>query len=317
MNTMVMYDRSMNNIIDTNKTLEIEWHQLELRYTALRIHTESATRRLMLSIDEYGLLTPIVVVASGVSGRPWLVIDGYLRIAAYKKLDFDLITAVVWEASIPDSLLYSYQYNASRPWEKLEEANLIQELLTLHGYSQIQLAQLLGKSASWISYRVQLTNDLLEFLRLAIYKGRLSSWTATRILIPFARANSAHAEQFVNYLYANKHSSRDIQSFYEHYLRSNRNVRAQIAKDPSLFFKISALKKLESTEKCDKLAPEYIWDSKITQIISCLHTLESILLTVFYQQQPESQQRGLIEPFENLISRFELLQQSVRSKINA
>ncbi len=63
-------------------TINLEWHQLELRYQLIRIHAPGSIRRLMLSIHARGLQVPITVVASGIPDRPWVVIDGYSRILA-------------------------------------------------------------------------------------------------------------------------------------------------------------------------------------------------------------------------------------------
>ena len=309
----------MNDKNTHTKTLELEWHQLELRYSSLRTHTTAETRRTMLSIHEYGLLTPITVIASGNCAVPWIVIDGYLRIAAMKELARDLIKATVWDVAIPDALLQSYQSNESRPWKQLEEAHLLQELITLHGYTQIQLAKRLGKSASWINYRLQLLHDLPDFVQTAIHQGLFSNWVGTRVLIPFARANSSHSKQFVDYLSSKPHNSRDIFAFYEHYLRSNHHVRKQIADNPSLFFKSNELTKLEANDKVarDKFAPEQLWESKTAQIITCVHTLTSILPAVFYSQQNVNEQLSLIKPFDQLLSDIDLLNQTLRRIIHA
>lgn len=300
---------------DTNipaKTLELEWHQLELRYSSLRTHTAAETRHTMLSIHEYGLLTPITVIASSNCVECWIVIDGYLRIAAMKELARDLIKATVWDVDIPDALLQSYQSNESRPWKQLEEAHLLQELITLHGYTQIQLAKRLGKSASWINYRLQLLHDLPGFVQTAIHQGLFSNWVGTRVLIPFARANSLHSKQLVDYLSSKTHSSRDIFAFYEHYLRSNHHVRKQLADNPSLFFKSNELTKLEAKVTSDKFAPEQVWESKTAQITTCVHTLTSILPAVFYPQQNVNEQLSLIKPFDQLLSDIDSLNQTLR-----
>jgi ParB family chromosome partitioning protein len=307
----------MKNTTDPNKTLELEWHQLQLPYQSLRIRTESAKRRLLLSIHEHGLLTPVTVIPAKNAGSPWVVIDGYLRISALKDLGHDLVTATVWDIEAPDALLKAWQYNASRPWERLEEANLIQELITLYGFSQIQLAKRLGKSTTWICHRLQLLHDLPDFAQAAIHQGALSCWVASRILIPFARANSSHAKQFVDYLVSsNSHNSRDINAFYEHYLRSNRHVREDITANPSLFFKVRALTKLEATASCDKLAPEHVWESKIAQITTCLRTLQATLPAVFYPQQSQHEKQDLMASFNQLVSNFDLLQQALRRNMN-
>ena len=309
----------MNDTNTPAKTLELEWHQLELRYSSLRTHTAAETRRTMLSIHEYGLLAPISVIASGIVNRPWIVIDGYLRIAAMKELGRDLITAIVWDVAISDGLLQSYQSNESRPWKQLEEAHLLQELMILHQYTQAQLAKRLGKSESWVCHRLQLIQDLPDFAQTAINQGTLSTWVGSRILIPFARANLEHTKLLVNYLSVKNHSSRDIFAFYEHYLRSNHHVRKQIADNPSLFFKSHELTKLEANEKVarDKFEPEQLWGSKTAQIIACVHTLNSILPAVFYPQQNVNEQLSLIKPFDQLLSDIDSLNQTLRRIVHA
>lgn len=309
----------MNDTNTATKTLELEWHQLELRYSSLRTHTAAETRRTMLSIHEYGLLAPISVIASGIVNSPWIVIDGYLRIAAMKELGRDLITASVWNVAISDALLQAYQSNESRPWKQLEEAHLLQELITLHEYTQAQLAKRLGKSTAWICHRLQLLNDLPDFVQAAIHNGTISNWVGTRILAPFARANSEQSKQFVNYLSSKAHNSRDIFAFYEHYLRSNHHVRKQITDNPSLFFKSNELTKLEANDKVvrDKFSPEQLWESKIAQIITCVHTLTSILPAVFYPQQNVNQQLGLIKSFDQLLSDIDSLNQTLRRIVHA
>jgi len=300
----------MNKIPNTAQTIEVEWHQLEFRYQSLRIHTASAIRHLMLSIHAYGLLVPITVIASNVQDCPWVVIDGYLRILALKALGHDLITAAIWQIDAAEALMAVYKYNKSRTWQVFEEANLLQELVTTHQYSQAKLAQLLGKSESWVCHRLQLITQLPCFVKDAVYQGILSSWTASRILIPFARANSQHAEQFVHYLSSKHHTSREIQSFYEQYLRSNKKIRSDLAANPSIFFKIQELDKLESCPYT-QLPPEDIWDRKCGQILDCLNVLDAITPTVFYPQQTEQEQQSLQDKFRRACARMDNLQHTL------
>jgi len=299
------------------KSIELEWHQLDLRYSCLRIHTAASKRRFMLSIDEYGLLMPITIVSSGNPSCPWIVIDGYLRIAATQALGRDVILARPWETSLPESLLLAYQQDTSRPWDKFEEAQLIHELMTLHGYSQVQIAKSLGKSKSWVNYRCQLLTDLPDFLKTSIYQGVLSTWTATRTLIPFARANSGQCKQLVEYLSTSTHSSRDIHSFYEQYRRSNQRVRQEMASNPPLFFKAQAFKKQEETKSIDKLAPETLWEAKLAQILSAFQILQSISPAVFYPKQDKTQQDALMKPFYQLVEKVNSLNETLRRKIHA
>lgn len=312
-----MYAKAMNIGMDTNKIIEVEWHQLDLRYQSLRIHTDSAIRLLMLSIHVHGLLVPITVVASGVKDCPWVVIDGYLRILALKALGHDLAQAVVWQLGFAEALLNVYQNNRSRVWESFEEANLLQELLTTHQYSQVKLAHLLGKSEAWICHRLQLLTQLPDFVYAAIAKGVLSSWVASRILVPFARANGQHAEQFVDYLCAKSHTSREIQTFYEQYLRSNKKARETLIATPAVFFKLQGFNKLESLRRYAELPPEYTWESKCAQILDCLSVLDSIMPAVFYPQQTAQEVQDLTDTFHKTRAQMENLQHLLEENVNA
>lgn len=307
----------MNNGMDPNKIIEVEWHQLDLRYQSLRIHTDSAVRSLMLSIHIHGLLMPITVIASGVKDYPWVVIDGYLRVLALKALGHDLVQAVVCQLAAAEALLHIYQHNRSRTWDAFEEANLLQELLTTHQYPQGKLAQLLGRSEAWICHRLQLLTQLPDFVQKAVALGVLSSWVASRILVPFARANAQHAEQFVAYLCNKPHTSREIQSFYEQYLCSNKKTRETLISNPAVFFKLQGFDKLESSRRYTELSPEYTWDLKCAQILDCLRVLDSIMSAVFYPQQSAQESQGLIDKFHKICTRIESLQHLLEETVYA
>lgn len=283
----------------------------------MRIHRASAVQQLMLSLHSYGLLVPITVTVSGIQDRPWIVIDGYLRIAALKALGHDLITAHVWSIDTAEALLDVYKYNKSRTWDAFEEANLLQELLTTHQYSQVDLAKVLGKSEAWICRRLQLITELPCFAKEAIGKGILSSWVASRILIPLARANSHHAEQLTRYLSCKSHTSREIQAFYEHYMRSNKKIRADLAVNPSLFFKLQKLDKLDSSGRYTELPPEHTWDKKCEQILEGLNILSTLMPAVFYPGQTAQEQQGLQDKFHRVCAKIEDLNHTLEETTHA
>lgn len=71
--------------------MELELGQLELRYERLRTRSVSRERRLLAAIAEVGQQTPIIVVLDG--GR-WVVVDGYKRVRAVRRLGRDTVLAV-------------------------------------------------------------------------------------------------------------------------------------------------------------------------------------------------------------------------------
>lgn len=75
--------------------LELERHQLDLRYARLRLRREALEQRLVGSLALHGQQVPIVVVAAE-PGR-FRVLDGFRRIRALERLGEDTVWATVWE----------------------------------------------------------------------------------------------------------------------------------------------------------------------------------------------------------------------------
>ena len=296
----------------------LEWHQLELRYAEIRIHTESGIRRLMSSIHTHGLLNPILVVQSdNKDDSHYIVIDGYLRCAAIQALHQDNILALILAHNTQDALIALYRQSNSRVWEAYEEAQLIQTLIIEHQLSQAEVAKQLGKSKAWVTHRLQLLHALPDFVQTAIRQGILSTWTASRVLLPFARANDEHAKKLIDYLGAHTHASRDLQAYYNHYLRSNRQVRKNMIDNPQHFFKARLFQMQVDTTSPDKLAPEYIWDGTLSLCLSKLQILEGMLPAIFYPNQSHSEQAILMEPFMALVNRLNQLNNLIRSRSHA
>src|SRR6516225_978473 len=79
--------------------MQLEFHQLELRWEHLRVRHPARQRRLVASLAESGQQVPIVVVAAEDQADRYVVIDGYKRIAALQQLGRDTVEAVVWPMS--------------------------------------------------------------------------------------------------------------------------------------------------------------------------------------------------------------------------
>ena len=63
--------------------MELEFHQLDLRYESLRRRAPEREKRLLASLAEHGQQTPIVVVGASAER---VVVDGYKRVRALKQL---------------------------------------------------------------------------------------------------------------------------------------------------------------------------------------------------------------------------------------
>ncbi len=75
--------------------MQLEFHQLELSYQQLRIRSSGQQGRLVASLCEHDQQSPVLVVQKqGERGR-YVLIDGYGRVAALRKLGRDTVQAVV------------------------------------------------------------------------------------------------------------------------------------------------------------------------------------------------------------------------------
>ena len=70
--------------------MELELHQLELRYERLRKRHPRAERALLASLAEIGQQVPIVVIGEV---ERFVVIDGYKRVRALRRQARDTVRA--------------------------------------------------------------------------------------------------------------------------------------------------------------------------------------------------------------------------------
>jgi hypothetical protein len=73
--------------------VEVDLHQLELRHRDLRIHDGEQRRRLIGSVAEIGQQVPVVVIRDA---DRLVLIDGYLRVEALRRLHRDTAIATTW-----------------------------------------------------------------------------------------------------------------------------------------------------------------------------------------------------------------------------
>ena len=75
--------------------VQLEFHQLQLRYERLRIVRPEQERRLLTSLADVGQQVSIVAVQEP-STRQDVVIDGYKRIRSLRRLGRDTVEASSW-----------------------------------------------------------------------------------------------------------------------------------------------------------------------------------------------------------------------------
>jgi ParB-like chromosome segregation protein Spo0J len=172
--------------------VELDLHQLDLRHRDLRISDVERRRRLIGSIAEVGQQVPVVVIAEG---DRFVLIDGYLRVEALRRLHRDSAIATTWAVPELDALVHHRHLAVARR-SALEDAWLLGRLRE-HGLSLEQLARRLCRSKSWVSHRLGLLDALAVAAQDRVRAGTVPPHGAMRYLVPFARANKVQCERML------------------------------------------------------------------------------------------------------------------------
>ncbi len=290
--------------------ITVENHCLQLRYGHLHAQNLRTLEMLTISIEQHGQLVPVIIVPEE-KEHQWVLIDGYHRVKALKRLGKDTIEAEVWNCPIEEALVKMLRNHPTHTPGILEEALVLYELYTHHALSQQELAAQIGRKQSWVSGRLSLVENLPDSIVEVLSKGTLSLWICVRILAPIARAMPEHSQCLLTYLLKHPHSTREMQFFYDHYQRSNGQVRARMVADPDLFFKAHRLTKTNAQTTALKKGPEGEWEAQCQTLSSLLSTLTALAPRIFFRQT----EKACLKPLEELTqakSKFEELSQTVR-----
>ena len=188
--------------------MELDLHQVEQRYAALRRRDARRERALLASLTDVGQLTPVVVVRG--AGDAWVLVDGYKRVRALERLHRDTVEATAWALPEVDALLLTRLMRTTEGDSALEQAWLLRELQGRFGLKCGELARRFDKSESWVSRRLALVRELPEAVQELVRSGGLPAHAAMKHLVPLARAKLAGWEALAAAAAAHKLSSRQV-----------------------------------------------------------------------------------------------------------
>lgn len=283
------------------KPLEKDLHQLELRYSHIRISNMKRIHRLAASISCHGQLEPLVTVAKE---NRFILIDGYQRYRALQQIGRDTANIITVEITEEESLLQLLTQRGERQWEAIEEAGIIQELHHRFQYSFSEIGQKIGRDKSYVKRRLDLLESLPEEILQRVLSGIVSTWAASRVLVPLARANEEDAIKLATHLDKSPLSTRELKTFYDHYQKSNRKIRKRMIDAPDVFLKTSAT-------SSDKDGPEEKWLHDAGIVCGILGRLQNKTDVVFYPNQEKKLRYKLLRK----VARSRQLSLSLHEKI--
>jgi ParB/RepB/Spo0J family partition protein len=214
--------------------LDLELHQLDLPYEALRRRDPRRERQLRASMEEHGQASPAVVLPR--DGR-FVLVDGYKRLRALRSLRRDLIWAATWDLEEAEALLLEGLMRGARTDSALEQAWLLAELSNRFGMSQEELGRRFDRTAAWVSRRLALVRELPGWIQDHVRSGRLSPDVAMKVLVPLSRGKAPDALRFTETLIRARLSSREALAVYAGWAKGNGEIRARILADPALFLR--------------------------------------------------------------------------------
>ncbi len=231
--------------------MEIEHHQLDLRFDATRLRDPQRESRLSASLLAHGQRQPVLVFSQQ---QRFVLVDGYRRVRALAAIGRDTVAAMDLGCSEVDALLYAWSASVGRRPEAIEEAWLLREVLDLGALQQHALAERMGRSISWISRRLGLLAALPERALLAVREGRVTAHGAQKVLVPLARAKREHCERLLGALGDRRISSRQMQQWWSAYREADAQARARLVDDPWLYLR--SIEALATPVKIPKESPE-------------------------------------------------------------
>lgn len=216
--------------------MELEFHQLDLRYEELRVRRPEREKRLLASLAERGQQVPIVVIALAGEPNRFLVIDGYKRIRALRRLRQDTVRATVWDMDEAEALLLDRSLRTAEGETALEQGWLLEELHRSFGLAFEDLARRFDRSVSWVSRRLALVKELPESVQKLVREGKIGAQAAMKYLVPMARAKRYDCERLAEKIAYHQFTTQEVGVLYAAW-RSQPFGREYLIDDPKLFLR--------------------------------------------------------------------------------
>ncbi len=216
--------------------MDLEFQQLDLRYEGLRVRRPEGEQRLMASLAERGQQVAIVVIALAEDPQRYLVIDGYKRIRALRRLGQDTVRATVWDLEESEALILDCSLRNRQGETALEQGWLLAELHGSLGLSLEDLARRFDRSLSWVSRRLALVRELPALVQEYVRQGAIGAQAAMRCLVPMARVKGSDCCRLAEKIAYHRFPNQDIGLLYAAW-RRHPWMRERLLSDPKLFLR--------------------------------------------------------------------------------
>ncbi len=190
-----------------NSILEIEVGQIKANpFQPRQYFDENKLEELATSIRKHGIIQPLVVTKNSVGGFD--LVAGERRFKASQKNGLSTVPAIVKKISDKEKLEWALIENIQRhDLNAIEEAKAYQRLADNFNYTQVEIAQQVGKNRSTIANTLRLL-DLSSNIKRKIRTGEISEGHG-RVLLSLEDRNQR--ETMVNQIINSKLSVRETE----------------------------------------------------------------------------------------------------------
>jgi ParB family transcriptional regulator, chromosome partitioning protein len=289
-------------------SVEVDLPSLDLRYAHTRIARPKHVEMIATSIERFDQITPVLIVPED---ERLVLIHGFVRLAAIRKLGRDTIQADIQGISEVQALYHLLADTEQRQWEAVEQAWIIRDLHERLGCSLREIARGIGYDTSWVARRLSLIEGLSENILRSVATGTVSTYAASRVLVPLARANTDHAQRLVAHLGDHRLSTRELAAFFKHYEASNKQTRERMVADPSLFLKANKSREDKTAADALRQGPEGAWIKDWDIVKAVIRRLLRQLPTVIYPGQDEDDRSRLLRPYRDARAMVDKIEQKI------
>lgn len=242
-----------------DEAMDLEPHQLDLRYEQLRTRDPRRERRITASLAEVGQLMPIVVVGGGGDdGERYVVVDGYKRLRALRRLRQDTVRATRWDLDEAEALMLERLMRTTQCDSPLEQGWLLGELRVRFGLKLEELARRFDKSSSWVSRRLALVEELPQSVQQHVRAGSIVAQAAMKYLVPLARAKREDCLRLADAVASRRLSTRQVETVCRAFRQGGGRTRELLHSDPDLFVQAALL--TPTAEPAPKSVAEVLFD---------------------------------------------------------
>jgi len=229
----------------------IEIAQVDRRYEGFRMKDSQREAFLYPSIQEQGILEPILGASAG---NQFILLDGFKRYRIAKKLKIEQLPYFVLAEDAASAMIQLIRISNSHHLHILEQASLVDILSDQYHLSVTEIAQRLERSVGWVSMRLGVLKEIPENIQIEIFNGRLPAYHYLYTLRQFMRMKQATKAEVVEYVKAvagQKMSTRNLDLLARAFFQGNSDLRKQIL-EGKLEWSLQQMKAVAKTEENEK-----------------------------------------------------------------